>query len=205
MYGDRPVVWIIGSSITREAFGKELLRERLDALGSDFAVEKYAIDRGAPLFTWAMADRLELRPGDVHIQEEAALTAGENDDWERALELQRPVTDAAEAWDSWKLGGRSGSPPEHPAHRPEEHFNGLAWTLAMARPDDPEAVAEAEQWIDKACARVRKPIPAHFLNTRAYVRLLAGDARAALDTLAEKDPAEKVRAAARASLAVIAQ
>lgn len=67
VYGDRPMVIIIGSSITREAFGKELLAERLEALGSPYGVEKYAIDRGAPLFTWAMADRLDLRPGDVVV------------------------------------------------------------------------------------------------------------------------------------------
>jgi len=67
VYGDRPVVWIVGSSITREAFGAEQLRERLGDAGSPYGVEKYAIDRGAPLFTWAMVDRIELRPGDIVV------------------------------------------------------------------------------------------------------------------------------------------
>ncbi len=66
-YGDRPVVWIVGSSITREAFGRERLRELLAAAGSELAVEKYAIDRGAPFFTWAMVDRIDLRPGDIVV------------------------------------------------------------------------------------------------------------------------------------------
>ena len=67
VYGDRPVVWIVGSSITREAFGKERLRELLRDRGSELAVEKYAIDRGAPFFTWAMVDRIDLRPGDIVV------------------------------------------------------------------------------------------------------------------------------------------
>ena len=64
VYGDRPIVFIIGSSITREAFDLDALREQL---GSTYGVEKYAIDRGAPFFTWAMASRLDLRPGDIVV------------------------------------------------------------------------------------------------------------------------------------------
>jgi len=63
-YGDRPVVWILGSSITREALDADALEQQLRAGGLDMGVRKYAIDRGAPFFTWAMLDELALRPGD---------------------------------------------------------------------------------------------------------------------------------------------
>jgi hypothetical protein len=63
-YGDRPMVWVLGSSITREAIDAEQLEALLQAGGLDVGVRKYAIDRGAPFFTWAMLDELELRPGD---------------------------------------------------------------------------------------------------------------------------------------------
>jgi len=62
--GDRRLVWILGSSITREAIDAEELQELLRAGGRDVCVRKYAIDRGAPFFTWAMLDELSLRPGD---------------------------------------------------------------------------------------------------------------------------------------------
>ena len=64
VWGDRPVVWITGSSITREAFDADLLRRDLAARGLDWGVEKVAFDRGAPLFSWAMLDGMDIRPGD---------------------------------------------------------------------------------------------------------------------------------------------
>ncbi len=64
VYGDRPVLWITGSSITRESFDAEALAARLARAGLDWGVEKYAFDRGAPLFSWAFLDKMDVRPGD---------------------------------------------------------------------------------------------------------------------------------------------
>jgi hypothetical protein len=61
---DRPQIVILGSSITREAFDETLLQHQLDARDLDWRIEKYAFDRGAPLFSWAVADQMDLRPGD---------------------------------------------------------------------------------------------------------------------------------------------
>lgn len=63
-YGDAPVVWIVGSSITRESFDADRIRYQLKRAGVDLGVEKYAFDRGAPVFAWAFLDRIDLRPGD---------------------------------------------------------------------------------------------------------------------------------------------
>jgi hypothetical protein len=63
-WGDRPVVWLVGSSILREAFDPDDLQRRLAVGGEDVGVEKIAFGRGAPLFTWALLDDLDVRPGD---------------------------------------------------------------------------------------------------------------------------------------------
>lgn len=62
--GDRPLIYVLGSSITREAVDAVALERALRAGGRDVCVRKYAIDRGAPFFTWAMLDAVDLRPGD---------------------------------------------------------------------------------------------------------------------------------------------
>ncbi|MFK7930430.1 MAG: hypothetical protein AB8H79_19735 [Myxococcota bacterium] len=63
-YGDAPVTWIIGSSIARETFDAERIEARLAEAGSEHRVAKFAFNRGAPIFTQAIADDLPLRPGD---------------------------------------------------------------------------------------------------------------------------------------------
>lgn len=79
VWGDRPVVWLLGSSITRESFDVDAIREQLAAGGLDVGVEKYAFGRGAPLFSWMMLQRLDVRPGD-HV---VTTVAYDNfrDDW----------------------------------------------------------------------------------------------------------------------------
>jgi hypothetical protein len=64
VWGEKPVVWVMGSSITREAVDAAQLRKELVARGTDVGVEKVAFDSGAPLFAWAMIDRMDIRPGD---------------------------------------------------------------------------------------------------------------------------------------------
>lgn len=63
-WGDRPVLWILGSSITREAIDADLLRQELRARKQDWGVEKLAFERGAPIFSWGMLDGMDIRPGD---------------------------------------------------------------------------------------------------------------------------------------------
>ena len=61
--GDQPVVWLIGSSILREAFDAEAL----DAQLTGTAVRKYAFNRGGPVFVWSFLDEIDLRPGDTVV------------------------------------------------------------------------------------------------------------------------------------------
>lgn len=63
-WGDRKVVWVVGSSITRDAIDEEDLRTLLLAAGHDWGVEKYGFGSGAPIFTWPFTRRLPIRPGD---------------------------------------------------------------------------------------------------------------------------------------------
>lgn len=62
--GDEPITWILGSSITRESFDAERIEARLREAGSEHRVVKFAFNRGAPVFSQAIADDLPLRPGD---------------------------------------------------------------------------------------------------------------------------------------------
>ncbi|MFT7520837.1 MAG: hypothetical protein ACI9MC_002988 [Kiritimatiellia bacterium] len=66
-YGDRPIVWILGSSITRDAYDVEQVERRLHAAGSDVAVVKFAYNRGASLFTRALVRQLPVRAGDTVV------------------------------------------------------------------------------------------------------------------------------------------
>ena len=61
--GDQPVVWLLGSSIVREAFDAEAL----DVLLPHQAVRKYAFNRGGPIFVWSFLDEIDLRPGDIVV------------------------------------------------------------------------------------------------------------------------------------------
>jgi hypothetical protein len=62
--GDAPVTWIVGSSITREAFDAEAIAAQLAAAGSAHRVLKFAFNRGAPVFSKPVLDDLPVRPGD---------------------------------------------------------------------------------------------------------------------------------------------
>jgi hypothetical protein len=63
-WGDRPIVFVVGSSITRDAIDEERLRLALLAGGFDAGVEKYGFASGAPVYTRAFTRGLSLRPGD---------------------------------------------------------------------------------------------------------------------------------------------
>lgn len=63
-FGNAPVTWIVGSSITRDAFDADAIEARMRRAGSHHAVHKIAFNRGAPIFTQAIVDDLPLRPGD---------------------------------------------------------------------------------------------------------------------------------------------
>jgi hypothetical protein len=66
-WGDAPVVWCIGSSITRDAIDEELLAELLAERGYAAGVEKYGFASGAPVFTRAITGELPIRAGDVVV------------------------------------------------------------------------------------------------------------------------------------------
>lgn len=63
-HGDAPITWILGSSITREAFDAERIERALSQAGSAHHVLKYAFNRGAPLFSHLLLEDLPVRPGD---------------------------------------------------------------------------------------------------------------------------------------------
>jgi hypothetical protein len=65
--GDRPAVYVVGSSITRDAFDADLLASELRQRGRDACVRKFAFGSGAPLFTRAMARKLDIRRGDLVV------------------------------------------------------------------------------------------------------------------------------------------
>lgn len=66
-YGDRRMVWAVGSSITRDAVDAAALAGLLRAQGLDVGFEKYAFAQGAPVFSLAMLELMEVRPGDVVV------------------------------------------------------------------------------------------------------------------------------------------
>lgn len=61
---ETPIIWIVGNSVTRDAFDAASVESHLQAAGSRFIVRKFAFNRGAPVFSQAIADDLPLRPGD---------------------------------------------------------------------------------------------------------------------------------------------
>ena len=66
-WGGRSVVWLVGSSIIREAFDEQELREHLRRRGLDRGVEKLGFSFGAPVFAKALSERLDIRPGDTVV------------------------------------------------------------------------------------------------------------------------------------------
>lgn len=63
--GDRPVLWLVGSSVVRESFDAQVLEHALNQRDVDVDVEKFAFNRGTPLFTRALLRHLPIRPGDT--------------------------------------------------------------------------------------------------------------------------------------------
>ena len=61
---DAPRLFLLGSSMVREAFDTDLIQRELDLRGAPWSVEKLAFERGAPVFAWAMAEQMDLRRGD---------------------------------------------------------------------------------------------------------------------------------------------
>jgi hypothetical protein len=61
VHGDRPVVWVVGSSVARQAFDLDTLRT---GLSPDWGVEKIAFNRGAPVFAAGLVQQLDVRAGD---------------------------------------------------------------------------------------------------------------------------------------------
>lgn len=63
--GARPVVWLVGSSVVRESFDAAIAEDALHARAVDVDVEKFAFNRGTPLFTRALLRHLPVRAGDT--------------------------------------------------------------------------------------------------------------------------------------------
>jgi len=61
---NRPRMFLLGSSMVREAFDTEIIQREFDLRGAPWQVEKLAFERGAPVFAWAMAEQMDLRAGD---------------------------------------------------------------------------------------------------------------------------------------------
>lgn len=59
------VLWLVGSSITRDSFDVPWINQRLADRGSPFRVRKFAFNRGAAGVSEAVAAQLPLRPGDL--------------------------------------------------------------------------------------------------------------------------------------------
>jgi hypothetical protein len=59
-----PTVWILGSSITREAFDAGEVERQLRAAGLPDRVHKVTFNRGAPVFSRAILHDLPVQPGD---------------------------------------------------------------------------------------------------------------------------------------------
>lgn len=65
--GDRRAVWLVGSSVVRESFDAVSIAHLLAADGIDADVQKFAFDRGAPVFTRPLLRHLPIRPGDLVV------------------------------------------------------------------------------------------------------------------------------------------
>lgn len=102
--GERPVVWLVGSSVVREAFDAAVVEELLNARGVDVDVEKFAFNRGTPLFTRALLRHLPIAAGDTVITSVAEdnFTAG----WlHEADDLEGPAAFLLDPQDVWALPG----------------------------------------------------------------------------------------------------
>lgn len=62
-----PTLFLVGSSVAREAFDPEQLQAELAAGGMPWPVAKFAFNRGAPVFSGAIAEQLPLAAGDVVV------------------------------------------------------------------------------------------------------------------------------------------
>lgn len=66
-WGDRPVLWILGSSIPRDGIDHKRLRSHLVDHGLDWGVEKFTWASSAPVFVQSLVDQLDIRAGDVVV------------------------------------------------------------------------------------------------------------------------------------------
>jgi len=60
----RPVAWLIGSSVLRDAFDEARINAALEERGSGWRVAKFGQTRGAAGVSVGMLDHLPIRPGD---------------------------------------------------------------------------------------------------------------------------------------------
>lgn len=58
------ILWIVGSSITRDSFDERALNRTLAETGSAYRVRKFGFTRGAPGSSLGLAARLPIEPGD---------------------------------------------------------------------------------------------------------------------------------------------
>lgn len=61
------IVWLVGSSILREAFDETVINEVLGQLGSPYRVRKFGQTRGASGLSQGMLSRLPIEPGDLVV------------------------------------------------------------------------------------------------------------------------------------------
>ena len=102
--GARPVVWLVGSSVVREAFDAAVAEDALNRRGVDVDVEKFAFNRGTPLFTRALLRHLPIRAGD------SVITSVAEDNFTRgwlheADDLDGPARFLLDPHDVWALPG----------------------------------------------------------------------------------------------------
>lgn len=66
-HGEQRTVWLVGSSVVRESFDAASMVDLLGAAGIDADVQKFAFDRGAPVFTRPLLRHLPIHPGDLVV------------------------------------------------------------------------------------------------------------------------------------------
>jgi hypothetical protein len=59
------ILWVVGSSITRDSFDEGAVNEALAEAGSPYRLAKFGFTRGAPGVSLGLAERLPIREGDV--------------------------------------------------------------------------------------------------------------------------------------------
>lgn len=131
------VLWIVGSSITRDSFDEPALNAALEAEGSEFRVRKFGFTRGAPGASLGLASRLPIQPGDVL----ATTVAAENfqRDWVSEVgpppDLLMKTVSPAAFWGikSWSLADKleqaAAAPTNFYAWREETMAGIWSWSV----------------------------------------------------------------------------